>query len=176
MNVSAPVWSPASTSYSFDIYVTDASKCFIQTRGQDPPFAEDLSGMASLFIAATAKHFAAPLTAKQFMNQAKHRWNRLFDEELTDDLRINWVPLTIRVIKGGFEIEWGVHSVDRTIQIRPEFITPEEGARALRRQKIREARIRLAAAQLNAERLVAAYYSKYGGATLSDSSLTSDSE
>ena len=176
MNVSAPTWSPASTSYTFDIYVTDPSKCSIETRGQDPPFAEDLSGMASLFIAGSDKHFVAPLTVKQFIKQATHKWNRVFDEELTDDLRITWIPLLIRVIKGGFEIEWGIHSVDRTIQIRPEFITPEEGDRARRRQKIRESRLRLAAAQLNAERLVANYYSKYGGATLSDSSLTSDSE
>jgi len=176
MNVEAPIWSPASTSYTFNIYVTDASKCMVQTRGTDPAFADDLSGMASLFIAGSAKHFVQPLTVKHFIRHAVHKWNRAFDEEFTDDLRINWVPLTIRVIKGSFEIEWGIHSIDRTLQIRPEFITPEADDRARRRQKIRESRLRLAAAQLNAERLVAAYYSKYGGGTLSDSSLTSDLE
>ena len=172
----APTWSPALTSYSFNIYITDASKCMIQTRGQDPPFADDLSGMAALFIAGSAKHFVQPLSVKQFIRQAVHKWNRVFDEEFTDDLRINWIPLTIRVVKGHFEIEWGIHSIDRTVLIEPEFITPEAGDRARRRQKIRESRLRLAAAQLNAERLIASYYSKYGGAALSDSSLTSESE
>lgn len=177
MNVSSPIWDSLASSYSFDIFVTDVSKCTVQTRGRDPIFAEDVSGVGSLFIEASVKYFIHPLNLQHFIRNSRHTLNAdRIEGGLSDHLRVNWIPLTVRVINGLFEIQWGAHSVDRTVQIPGEMPIPESGERARRRQKIRESRLRLAAAKLNAQQLVAAYYEKYGGATLSDSSLTSDSD
>ena len=192
MEISHPSWNTEKRTYTFEIEVNDISACSILTHGLyglDAPPYNDISGIVSMFLAESAQYFQSPIRPEYFIARVKHNWADVEDLGFAGTPRVRWIPTTIRIFTSRFEIDWEVNSIEKDI-IPSGFvegpvetpISPElEGAVDLlpvtrARRRVREARLRVAAARLRAEHLVESYYKKYGDSILTDSdSLSSDS-
>ena len=164
MEVSKPVLNKKDQSYLFQVNCTDPAACSIRTVGA--PVAKDISGILNLFLTATRDHFESGLE----FEDVQHIWDTHREGgvvDIGDTTEIWWAPKRILITPFLVSIEWMIVSVGAAPGGAPaQNATP--GKAGLQRRRVREARLRAAAAHLRAERLAEAYYRKYGPELLSD--------
>jgi hypothetical protein len=162
MDVSAPKLNAKEQSYLFQVQCKDARACSIHTVG--PPIARDISGILDLFIRNAQIHFESGIE----IEEVKHTWDMFYDGEdriIEDFTEAWWIPKQILVTPLLISIEWMISSIGPGAEA-PARVSP--GKAALHRRRVREARLRAAAAKLHAESLAEAYFRKYGPEMLSD--------
>jgi hypothetical protein len=160
MEVSRPVLDVKGQSHTFQIRCTDIKACGLRLTGQPRVSLNDISGVLQLFIQN------APDQVEIELDDLRHIWNTQYEGELyniADDTEIQWIPKIVRITPLYVSIEWIIFALGPG---SPALSLP--GKAALHRRRIREARLRVAAARLRAEQLVEAYYTKYGPALLGD--------
>ena len=176
MEVDAPTWDDETRGYRFHVR-SDASACMIQTQALRVPQWNDLSGVISAFLTGAANHLP-PINPKHFASRLEHVWATSDFDISAQNIRVTWIPSTIHIYSTKFVIEWEIQSVEEVVvRIPSGFIQdlsevnqlPPEAV--IHRRRIEETRLRVASLRLRAEKMVEAYYTKYGD-LLSDSSLS----
>ena len=171
MEVSRPVINVKDRSYTFKINCTDVSKCCLRSRSTSTPSKRDISGVVTIFAVAASEFFPSSLDVGELLDQVHNEWKR-DDDEIDDWSFITWIPSMIKISPIDTAIDWVIHSIDAPGQSAKSKEHP--GKAAIYRRRIREARLKAAAAELHAANLVEGYYRKYGQTLLneSDSSLS----
>jgi len=139
---------------------TDRRACSIRTVGN--PSAGDISGILSLFITAAQSHFESELEFEDI----QHIWDRQCDgtaHDIGDSTEVWWIPKRILITPLLVSIEWMISSIGPG-----EAPAKAPGKAAVYRRRVREARLRAAAAKLRAEQLAETYFRRYGPELLSD--------
>lgn len=161
MEVSKPTLNTRGQSYTFQIICKEPEACGLRAVGPPSPTLEDLSGVISLFVKAAADHFPSAIEIDDLHNT----WNTPHDDEdYSDTIEALWIPKAIQVSPIRTDIDWVIHSIGRNLV--PADKNP--GRAAIHRRRVREARLRAAAAKLHAEKLAEAYFMKYGPNLLSE--------
>ena len=147
-------------SHTFKLRCIDPKACGLRLTGSPAVTPEDVSGVIRLFIKN------APDGVELELDDVRHVWNSEREGEpyiVEDDAEIHWIPKSIRITPLYVSIEWVIFSIGPG---SPALGLP--GKAALHRRRIRDARLRVAAARLRAEQLAEAYFTKYGPALLGD--------
>jgi len=160
MEVSRPVLDAKEQSHTFQVRCIDPKACGLRRTGSPTATSDDVSGVVRLFM----KH--APDGVEIDLDDVCNIWNSHYEGEpytITDDTEIHWIPEEVRITPLHASIKWVIFSVGPG---SPAIGLP--GKAALHRRRIRDARLRVAAARLRAEQLAEAYFTKYGPGLLGD--------
>ena len=193
---------PQTISYS-EIRNTSGDDFFNEPTTNKKAFEEVFIDLVKEFIIFTKDIFSTPIKDTIFIKRSKHIFKQIVkSNNYGKRCLISWKPIKIIISVNSYEIYWDVSivllddSIDcENIQseainiIEPNIelqelsnISPEEdqhiSSRALLKKKVREAKLKVAIAQLKAEKLAARYFRRYGNdLDISyESDLSSDSD
>jgi len=159
--------------------------------------ATRLDEFITQFLAKASGFFSKPLERSVFLQRLAHEYStgdhRLAGISLQ---RLHWIPARVNFYPNRYEIRWILSDVDVappppgsilqeadvdavSTEDPPRRMLPPDSVQRIARQKIRQARIRIAFAKLTLEKRIEKYYTKYGnfaGLNDAESELSSEEE
>ena len=149
------------------------------------------------FLAKASGFFSKPLERGLFLQRLVHEYSTGDHQLLGQPLkRLFWIPARVNFYPNRYEIRWVLSDVEVvppppgsvlqeadidavSAEDPPRRMLPPDSVQRIARQKIRQARIRIAFAKLTLEKRIEKYYKKYGnfaGLNDAESELSSEEE